>query len=356
MNKDFIQQIREQGYRFTPDLIARLAADKGIVLNGYEGWIDPEFARNDALAFDAQPALATTANGGIPAFLTTYIDPEVIRVLFSPNKAALIFGEEKKGDWTLQTAMFPMTESTGEVTSYGDFNENGRTGVNVNWPQRQSYLFQTMTQWGQLEMDRAAEARINYANELNQGSALILDKFMNNSYFYGVQGLQNYGALNDPSLATPITPSTKVAGGTTWAVATSAEFFTDIESLYAQLVSQTNGLVDRETKMVLALTPTAEANFTKTNQYNVNVSDQIKKDFPNLRVETAVQYATASGGLVQLFAESLEGQRTAYCAFNEKMRTHAIVVQSSSWKQKKTAGTWGFILRRPFALAQMLGV
>lgn len=315
-----------------------------------------ELAMDFSVAMDAQPSLVTTSNAGIPAYLTNYLDPEVIEVLFSPMKAVAIAGEEqKRGDWTTQTAMFPLIESTGEVSSYGDFNENGSAGVNVNWPSRQSYLFQTMTQWGELELDRAAEARINYAQEQNRSSALVLNKFLNNSYFYGVSGLENYGLLNDPSLPASITPTTG-AGGNTWALKTSAEIYSDVVALFQQLVSQTNGVIDREAKMVLATTPAAEANLTKTNQYNVNVSDQIKKNFPNLRVETAVQYATASGNLVQLIAEEIDGKRTVLCAFNEKMRAHPVIVQASSYKQKKTAGTWGVIIRYPVGVASMLGI
>lgn len=315
-----------------------------------------ELAMDHSVAMDAQPTLVTTSNAGIPAFLTNYLDPEIIRILVTPNKAATIFGETKKGDWTTQTAMFPVVESTGEVSSYGDFNTNGSVGSNVNWANRQSYLFQTVTQWGELELARAGEAKINYAQNLNIASTLILDKFMNNTYFLGVANLQNYGLLNDPSLPATIVPGTKVAGGTTWAVATAAEVYTDIVSLYKQLVSQTGGLVELDTPMTLAMTPAVSVALTYTNQYNVNVVDQIKKNFPNMRVETATQYAVTGGNLVQLIADSIDGEKTGYCAFNEKLRAHPVVVGESNYRQKKTSGTWGAVVRVPVAIAGMLGV
>jgi len=300
--------------------------------------------------------MITTSNAGIPAFLTTLVDPEMVRVLVTPNNAVQILGETKKGDWTTQTAMFPVIESTGEVSSYGDFNNNGSVGANANWVNRQSYLYQTITQWGELELDRAAEARINYAQELNIASALIMDKFQNNTYFYGMAGLQCYGLLNDPSLPASIVPNTKAATGTTWAVATAAEIYDDVVKLYTQLVTQTKGIIDRKTSMVMAMSPEIEANLTKTNQYNVNVTDQIAKNFPNLRIETATQYSTAAGQLVQLFVDKIDGKDTGYCAFNEKMRAHAVIPDVSSFKQKKTGGTWGAIIRYPVAFASMLGV
>ena len=37
----------------------------------------------------------------------------------------------------------------------------------------------------------------------------MLNKFSNLTYFFGVQGLQNYGLLNDPHLNASLTPATK---------------------------------------------------------------------------------------------------------------------------------------------------
>jgi len=329
------------------------AENFGIVLPQASGLLEQSDYR---MAMDAQSPLVTVQNAGIPAYLTNYLDPELVRVLVTPMKAAQIIGEQRKGDWTTKTAMFKMAESTGEVTSYGDFNENGSTQTNYQFVSRQSYLFQTMTQWGALELDTAGQAQLNYAADMNTTSALTLAKFQNRTYFSGVSGLQNYGLLNDPALSAPIAPSTKTAGGTTWAVATAEEIFKDIQLLYAQLVSQTKGIVDREAAMVLAMAPEIEANLVKTNQYNVNVTDQIKKNFPNMRIESAVQYNTVGGQLVQIIADKLDGQDTAYCAFNEKLRAHPVVTTVSGWKQKKTAGTWGAIIRYPLAIAGMIGV
>lgn len=313
---------------------------------------------HDGFACDAQPGLVTVSNSGIPAFLTTYIDPKLIEVLVAPMKAAEIVGDEaKKGDWTTETAMFPVVESTGVTSSYGDYSENGSAGANTNFPQRQSYHYQVMTQWGERELERAGLARVDWANRMNIASALTLNKFQNKSYFFGVANLQNYGLLNDPGLSAAITPTTKTAGGTGWANATANEVLNDIAKLFQKLQTQANGLVDRETRMTLAISPLSDAaGLTKVSDFNVSVADRIKKLYPNMTVKTAPEYTTASGELVQLFADELEGQRTATCAFTEKMRAHPIIVAASSFKQKKSQGTWGTVIFRPFLIAQMLGV
>lgn len=308
-----------------------------------QDYVDPQ------VALDAQPSMVTASSAGIPAFLANFIDPNFIRVLVTPNRAAQIFGEQKKGDWTLLTAQFPVVESTGEVSSYGDFNNNGSVGSNVNWVSRQSYTFQTVTQWGERELEMAGLAKIDYAANLNIASALAMDKFMNKSYFFGIAGLQNYGMLNDPSLIAPIVASA------TWATLDGAGVYAEIVRLYEQLVVQTRGLVRRDDAMILALSPEIEANLVKTNQYNVNVTDQLKKNFPNLRIEQAVEYATGSGELVQLIVEKIEGQDVGYTAFTEKMRAHPVKVELSSFQQKKSGGTWGAIIRQPIGIAQYLG-
>jgi len=267
--------------------------------------------------------------------------------------------------------MFPTVEHTGEVSSYGDFAENGRTGVNTNWPQRQAYLFQTIKEFGDRELERAGLAKINWVSEIDVAAATVVNKFANLTYFFGVQGLQNYGLLNDPALTASLTPTPKAGGGVKWFTAggsinaTANEVFNDIQAMFYQLILQTSGLVEADSKMVLAMSPQSEVALTATNSFNVNVFDLLKKNFPNIRFETAVQYGVistsnpqgqATGNLVQLIAEDIEGQDTGYCSFNEKMYAQPIVRQLSSYRQKVVAGTWGAVIRQPFAIANMLGV
>lgn len=319
--------------------------------------------QGNVLAMDAQPTLVTQSNSGIPSFLSTFIDPKIIEALVAPMKAAQIVGEEmKKGDWTQKTAMFPVVESTGETSSYDDYAESGQANANVNFPQRQSYTYQVITQWGELELETASLAKIDWASRVNLASVLILNKFQNKSYFFGVAGLQNYGFLNDPNLQPAITPAIKAAGGTGWLTAqnkpnaTALEVIADIQAMYAQLQLQANGLVELDSKMTLAMSPISEVALTFTTEFNVNVSDILKKNFPNLTVKTAPEYATTAGNLATLMADEIEGQRTATTAFTEKLRAHPIKIELSSFKQKKSQGTWGCIIFRTIFIVSMLGL
>lgn len=356
MNPDFAQLAERGAHFWGPEQV----------------FAEDAWKSNFNLAMDAQPQLVTEPNAGIPMWLTAFIDPTIITVLFSPLKAAKIFGEVKKGDWLSQTALFPIVEYTGEVSSYGDFNNNGRTGLNVDFPNRQAYLYQIIKEYGELEMERAGLARIAWAAELDKAAINVLNRFQNNSYFFGIAGLQLYGGLNDPNLTASLTPSLKAAGGTTWFVngnpnATANEVYNDILSIYEQLVLQAGGIVelDMEQSLVLAMAPAVQVALDFTNTYGITTRQMLKNAFPNMRFETAVQYGVQSasnvpgivaGNYVQLIAENAGGQDTAFAAFTEKLRTFKIVIDLSSYKQKAAQGTWGTVIRQPYAIASMIGV
>ncbi|HEY6030502.1 MAG TPA: DUF2184 domain-containing protein [Gaiellaceae bacterium] len=360
---------------------AAFAADRalheqyGIFVGPAVSYLPEMFRRNDKLAMDAmidlglaadaQPALGTDPNSALPAMLTTFVDPAIYKWAYTPNKTAEILGEQRKGDWTTDTAMFPVVEQTGEVSTYGDFAQNGRAGVNMNWPQFQQYRYQTIIEYGDLETERAGLGKINYVAELQASGSAVMSKFENTVYSFGVQGLQNYGVLNNPYLSAALTPATKVAGGTAWDNATANEIFDDVKAVITDRIKNMGGLVDTSSRITIALGPSREALFAATNSFNVNVSDLLKKNYPNLRIVTAVQYealsasnpqGNAAGNLMQVIFDEVEGQKTGFSAFSEKLRAHRLVPDLSSFKQKRSAGAWGSIIRMPVAIGQMVGI
>lgn len=308
------------------------------------------------LALDAQPGLVSTPNAGILSLFTTVVEPNVIEVLVRPTKAAELYGERKVGTWVSDTVAFIQAERTGEVGSYGDFSQDAMADANIEFPQRQSYHYQTNIRYGAREIARAAEAKVDLANWKQRGAALAIEKYQNFTYLKGVAGLQNYGGMNDPYLPAPIAPSES------WFTETDPTvIFGDILRLVQQAIAQGNGLIDTNTNFRMGISPGNNSNFSKTNQFNYNVNDQIKKNFPNLTIVTIPEFALDGGGgmggteFVQLIAEIPEGGKTVEAAFTEKMRQHAMVVKTSSWEQKKSAGTWGVVFYRPVLVASMLG-
>ena len=347
-------------------------AKAGIVfMDGAADYLKPEWKTDFQLAMDAQPTLVTTSSAGIPSYLTTYVDADLLRILTSPNKAAKILGEVKKGTWTDTSIAFQVIEQTAEVSAYGDYNANGRSGLNVNFPNRQPYHFQTFIEYGDQEAERAGAEKIGWAAELKSAAANGIEKYRNLTYFYGVAGLQNYGLLNDPSLPAALTPATKAATGTSCITtanvinATANEVFADVQALVTKLVTQAGGLIEADSPMVLALSPKSSMALATTNSFGITARGMIEQSYPNLRIETAIQYGlqtaqnpqgNAGGELVQLIATSVEGQVTGYCSFTEKLRAFPLVRSDSSYRQKFMAGSTGAVIRQPFAISSMLGV
>jgi hypothetical protein len=300
-----------------------------------------------------QSGLVTVSNAGIPNYLSNFLDPEIVRVLTTPLKAVDIFGEVKKGDWLMDSAQFPMIESTGEVSSYGDDSDNGLVGANANWIPRQSYAYQTFTRWGDKELAKAGLAKIDWAAEQNVSSALIMNTFQNRTYFFGVAGLDNYGLLNDPALLPSISPLNGV-----WKAATGAQIVQDIQNLFVTLQQQLQGNIEMEDELVLCLPSTLQPYLLTPmqNTYGTpSVKAYLKEAFPKMDFKTAQQYILSGGNLVQLIAPKVQGQKTGFMAFTEKMRAHAIVRKTSSTHQKKSGGTWGCIIKVPTAIASLLG-
>ena len=289
----------------------------------------------------------TAANGGIPALLTTWVDPALLDVLVAPLKMAQIFGEIQKGSRITSSIMIPVVEANGEVSTYGDFNENGMSGANVNYVSRQPYAYQTNIQIGEVEEEIAAEGKVNWVQKHQEAAILTLNKFQNQTYIYGVSGLKNYGMLNDPDLLPAMT-------GANWATATAEDIFADVQKQYALLVKQANGLVERTDAMTLVLSPAMDANLTKTNQFGLNVYDLIKKNFPNLKIETVPEYSTTAGENIQLILDSYNGRKTAEMAFCDKMRSHPVIQGQSGWKQKRSQSTLGAIIYYPIFVASSL--
>lgn len=303
------------------------------------------------MAMDAQPSLNTSANAGIPAYLTTVVAPEVIDILFAPMSMVDIVGERQYGDWTTTSMVFPVVEATGEVATYGDFSNNGMAGTNATFPERQPYLYQVFTKFGDKEADMAGNAKLSWANELNKASLMTLNRLQNRSYAYGIAGLKNWGLLNDPNLTAPFPASTLWS-----AAADSLDVYETIRELFAALVQQTKGIVRLDTKsqLTLALSPTAQVALTKENQFNVNVMKLLQTNFPNMTIKTAPEYETDAGELVQLIAENVDGTETMTGAYPMKLRTWALERRHSHVEQKKAQGTYGVVVKRPVFIVQML--
>ena len=308
------------------------------------------------MAMDA--ALVTAPNIGVPQEFLTYLVNEVIDILTAKRSSREIATEVKKGDATTTSARFPVVEMTGVTDPYDDYASGGASGINANWPARDNYLFSTTRQYGDLEEARNSQAKISLAGQTQRSAAEIIDIDANYFNFYGVAGLRNYGLLNDPSLPASITPLPSGEGDSPlWSKKNGQQIYDDVLALFTQLVKQTGNHVEESTPLILAMSGTLSAKLGQLNPLgNKSVKAMIQEYLPNLKIVTAVQYSTTAGELMQLICPSIAAQDTAWLGFSEKFYAFAPVRRESSIVQKFRAGTYGAIIRRPLAVASMLGM
>lgn len=312
------------------------------------------------LAMDA--ALNTIPNTTVPYELLNYISPTVIEVLTAPRVANEIFSERKVGDWTTANYKYPVVEYTGEVNPYADYGDGATAGINVNWNNREQYIYQTSITYGDLEVDMTAQTKMNLIEQKQRGASTTIAIASNKYYMLGVSGKSIFGLLNDPDLPPAITP-TVVNGAVTWAdkaalgnAAVNA-VYADWQKLFGQLVKQTDGLIDATSEMTLLISPDMSVLLATTSQYNVSVMDMINKNAPNLKVIQVPELATPlAGNTMMLMVKDLAGQETAELTFGVKLRTGRVVPELSAFRQKFSASTYGFIMKIPAAFAIMSGL
>lgn len=335
----------------------RMLAANGVAMLDSAVYLEPEWEGDVTVAMDAQPQLVTQANYGVPAFLANIVDPQVIDVVMAPLLAAEIAGGEvQKGSWTDLSIMMPMAEPTGNVVAYGDYDNGGSVDANIEWVTRQPFHYQTIKRIGEREQAQWGVASIDMNARKDMAVARTFAEFRNRSYFYGIAGLMNYGLLNDPSLPTAVSPTTKTAGGTTWPVATASEIYEDFLKLWRTLQAQMGGNLQMNERLVLSISTNRMDQLQKLSAFNVSVRTMLRENFPNLEIRAAPQFSTQSGELAQLSLPDWEGVETTWLAFTDRFRAHPVVQELSAFAQKYSAGTWGAIIRRPIAISQMIGI
>lgn len=271
-------------------------------------------------------------------------------------------GLQLMGDWSTQTITMTILEVAGDVQAYNDFDNGGQSKINTNYEYRDNFLFQTTIQYGELQKARMDQTPISYIASLQKSRIRNLQVKQNNMYFYGINGLRNYGALNDPSLPAAVSPLQKSNNSISWEKATAMEIYEDIEYLYATLQKQNQGVVnlneavDMDSPLRLVVANNVQAYLLKTNQYGLSVLDLLKKNFPNLTQMSDPHFDFEAGSLVQLFMTGYDGNDTFKCTYSTKMKSFGLVKGASSYYEKSVQGGYGTILKYPTLVAQMIGV
>ncbi len=305
-------------------------------------------------------ALQTLPSTGIPSALVTYVDPRVTTVLFGATNATKLFNEQKIGSWVDNWMTFPVEEMAGSVTPYSDATNNVSTDVNVSFPSRENFVFQTTIQYGTREVETSGAAGLQLAGRKQYAAASILARAANSFYLFGVKGKRVYGALNDPNI--PASESPRAFDGvTTWEQKSqkadpTTGIYGDIQHLIGKLIGRNGGLVDQNTPMVLAVATSRFGYLTMSNAFGKTALSILKENYPNLEVIQLPELETAAGKMLYLTVPEMNGEATAENCYSEKMRFSNVEQRMTMTTQKAIGATWGCVVKRPSLIATMTGI
>ena len=337
---------------------------KGIMAyDTVNGKIKTNFSKT-ALAMDS--AMQTTPNVGYPASLFQYIDPQIVEILFGVTNANRLAPEVKQGSWEQEYYNYAVEERISDVTAYSDRTENVTTEVNYEYNVRELARFQTVIQYGDLEVDKANQAKIALQSRKQLAGADIIARKQNQFYLYGVSGKQNYGILNEPNLNPSINPNSITVGGstyTTWAdkvahdtASAGNHVFNDVLKLWSELASKNGGNIDQNERIILAVSNAVVSYLSAPNQFGLTAMQMIKDNFPNLEVVQLPELSTQAGEQIKMIVPSLYGVDTMNVAFADKLRVGRVIQTVSGQKLKMVGTSWGCILKRASLVATMMGV
>lgn len=328
---------------------------KGFVLG--DAQLLPAQPNKLKVAMDAAIPLITGANVALPELFASYVDPEVIEILTAPLAAESLFEPAKTAEWKDDVSVMKEIEAVARTAAYSDFGKGVTSDVNINFPTREHYRFQTLIEVGDLETERTAAAKINLLSEKQQAAARAIAQDRNEFALFGVAGLDIYGLLNEPNLPSAITPTTE-GGQTAWATKGAVGIYNDVLKLFADMQTRTQGLVKFDTPMVLAIPPSVAGYMAGiTNLGVAPVMEMITRHFPNLRVEPVPQLKDEAGvEKAMLIAQEISGKKVGRMGFSDLLRTSRTVMGHTSLSQKWSAGTTGCMLYRPMGVSTMTGI
>lgn len=325
------------------------------------GQIRPDFTKTShLLAQDA--ALSTAPNVGAPAVLYSYLDPRIVEVLFSVKAAGKFFAPTLIGQFTDEYANFMVEEIAGQVSPYSDYADGTASDANYNFPVRQNFRFQTSIKYGDLETAKMSEAKVQLVARKQYAAAEIISRAENRFQLFGVAGLQSYGMLNDPNLPTTIAPIS-VNEKSTWADKTAANpsevaniVFNDVNKLWAELTTNNGGHLDVNSPIVLGISNKMISYLTTPNSFGKTAKVMLQENYPNITIEQLPELSTSSGEMLYMVVPEVMGDATGFGAFSSKAVFGRVIPETSSFKQKVSAGTWGCVIRHPSLVATMTGI
>lgn len=311
---------------------------------------------------DVDTPVYNIGSTGVPfQFLTAYAKKPINQILM--KRAYSQIGQEMQmGNFATNVAMIPVQGLVNEIAVYDDFSTTGTSDVNNTYPLREFYRGQTIIQYGDLEVEATAQAKIDIIASKRYSAAQAVAIAQNKLFFVGNVNSsgqfisKTYGVLNDPGL----NPSLPAPNGN-WSLANALNIYNDFLYAFQQLVTQMGNNVEQSAKMKFVTSGQAYTYINAVTTLGISVSAMIKGAFPNVEFITAPEYLTlASGsdalGGFQLILEDAIDEGAAADLFSYKYRGHGTVRQASSFIEKVSFGSGGCAVLAPLAIVTITGL
>lgn len=324
--------------------------------------LDHPQGKGSLMGMDADTPVFNISSTGVPfQFLTAYAKKPIEQILL--KRAYKQIGKDyQMGNFASTTAMIPVQGLVGEVTPYDDYSTLGTSDVNNTYPQREFYRGQTIIQYGDLEVEATAEAKIDIIASKRYSASQAIAIAQNKLFFVGNVNSsgqfvsKTYGILNDLGLNASVP-----APNGNWSLANALNIYNDFLYAFQVLVNQMGNNVDQNAKMLFATSGQAYTYINAVTTLGISVAQMIKEAFPNMTFVTAPEYLTlASGsdalGGFQLILEDAIDEGAAVDLFSYKYRGHGTVRQASSYIEKVSFGSGGCAVLCPAAIVTVTGL
>ena len=312
-------------------------------------------------AMDADIAGVTTPTASTPIQFLQHWLPDVVEVVTAAREIDAIVGRTVAGRWEDEEVVQRILERTGQARPYGDHTDISLSSWNINFEHRDIVRFEEGIQVGVLEELRAGAMNVSSQTEKRTAAAESLAIELNNVGFFGYNATTNrtYGLLNDPNLPAYTTVAVGVSTYTTWATKTYDEICNDIKTAYAALRTKSGNLFKPERdSAVLSIAVACMEYLNTQNQYGITVYDFIKKNYPNTRIESAVQLDGANGGanVFYLAAEKINGGRVIDQIVQDVFRLVGTEKKSKVFIEDYSNATAGVLVKQPIGVVRYSGI
>jgi hypothetical protein len=308
---------------------------------------------------------AAQGNSPYMQFLQAWL-PGQVHVITAARKADELMGVTTAGAWEDEEIIQEILELVGVAQPYSDHGNIPLSSWNLTYEKRGVVRFEEGLQVGELEGVRSGRIGVNAAETKRTAAQLALDISRNRVAFYGYSGSTEYpiyGYLNDPGLPAYITVPAG-ANGTTWDKKTFSEIVRDLLTGLSTLRTQSKEVIDPKTTPINLDVASEKVDYLSTpNELGETPYDWLKKNYPNVTVNSATELDEANGGadVYYMYAQTVgdtgtDGGGVIDQIVPSRFRALGVDTSCKMVTEDFTNATSGAMVKRPFAMYRASGI